>query len=75
MNSGGQSEEHCRGEKMRGDTRGEIRKDKDIKSERIYEMRREESKEQWRQEMRRERGRVCALWFIPVLLIWQLHGS
>lgn len=33
---------------MRGDTRGEIRKDKDIKSERIYEMRREERKEQWR---------------------------
>lgn len=45
-NSGGQSEEHYRGEKMRGDTRGEMRKDKDIKSERIYEMRIEENKGQ-----------------------------
>lgn len=60
---------------MRGDTRGEIRKDKDIKSERIYEKRIQKSKEQWRQEMRRERERACTLWFIPVLLIWQLHGS
>ena len=30
------SEEHYRGEKMRGDTRGEMRKDKDIKSRREY---------------------------------------
>lgn len=32
-NSGGQSEEHYRGEKMRGDTREEMREDKDIKWE------------------------------------------
>ncbi len=43
------SEEHCRGEKMRGDTRGEPRRDKDIKPERTYEMRVEEKKGQWRQ--------------------------
>lgn len=40
--SEGQSEEHCRGEKMSGDTRGEIRKDEDIKTDRIYKMRMKE---------------------------------
>ena len=44
-----QSEEH-----YRGDTRGEMRRDKDIKWEKIYEMKIEENKGQWRQESRRE---------------------
>ena len=43
------SEEHYRGETMSGDTRGELQKDKDIKSERIYGMKIEENKGQWRQ--------------------------
>lgn len=42
---GGQSELHYRGEKMRGNTKGEIWKDKDIKWENaVYEMRIEEVK-------------------------------
>lgn len=52
---------------MRGD-RGEMRKDKDIKWERIYEMRIKDNGDSRGEE------RVCGLWLIPVLLIWQLHG-
>lgn len=70
------SEEHYRGEKMRGDTRGEMRKDKDIKSERIYEMRIEENKGQWRWERRRE-----SLWpvvnpcFTDLAVTWLLRPA
>lgn len=55
---------------MRGDTRGEMRENKDIKREKY--MRIEENKAEGRQ---RGGERVCGLWLIPVLVIWHLHGS
>lgn len=60
----------------RGDTRGEMRKDKDIKWEKIYEMRIEENKGQWRQESRRE-----SLWpvvnpcFTDLAVTWLLRPA
>ncbi|TNN75380.1 hypothetical protein EYF80_014427 [Liparis tanakae] len=63
--SGGQSEEHYRGENKKGDTGGEMRKDEDIKCGRIYEMRVEENKGQWRQE--RREFVACGHLFFPGL--------
>lgn len=72
------SEERYRGEKMRGDTSRGARKDKDINSERIYEMR-EENKGQ-RRLGGKEGGRE-SLWpvvnpcFTDLAVTWLLREA
>lgn len=53
------------------DSRGEMRKDKDIKWGRTYEMKKRRMADNGD---RTGKERVCGLWLIPILLIWQLCG-
>lgn len=69
-NSGGQTEEHYRGEKDERTHRERNEERQGHKTRyRIYEMRKQEKKDN---RDRRRKERVCVLWLIPILVFWQL---